>query len=120
MGSLSNVHRNQQIEKTRHHFGKGVYLLMVEGVVRLHCLSDVGIFVQNPLTNLTCGWLVDTVCKVPTNCEMVVLDNQFFNFMRRSFFVGDFFFFFFPFCFVCYVLINALVIPSKIGISSLV
>ena len=51
---------------------------MVEGVVRLHCLSDVGIFVQSPVTNLTCGWHVDTVCKVPTNCEMVVLDNQVF------------------------------------------
>ena len=51
---------------------------MVEGVVRLHCLSDVGILVQSPLTNLTCGWHVDTVCKVPTNCEMVVLDNQIF------------------------------------------
>ena len=78
VGSLSNVHRNQQIEKTRHHIGKGVYLLMVGGVVRLHCLSDVGIFVQSPLSNLTCGWHVDTVCKVPTNCEMVVLDNQVF------------------------------------------
>lgn len=78
VGSLSNVPRNEQIERTRQHIGKGVSLFMVGGVVGLQCLSDVSIFVQSPLSNSIYHWDTETVCKVPKDAEMVVFNNQVF------------------------------------------
>ena len=65
LGLLSNIHRDQQIEQTRRHVGKGVHLFYVGGEVYAECQSETSIFVQSPNSNMRYDWHPATVCKIP-------------------------------------------------------
>ena len=65
LGLLSNIHRDQQIEQTRRHIGKGVHLFYVGGEVYAECQSETSIFVQSPNSNMRYDWHPATVCKIP-------------------------------------------------------
>ena len=65
LGLLSNIHRDQQIEQTRRHIGKGVHLFYVGGEVYAECQSESSIFVQSPNSNMRYDWHPATVCKIP-------------------------------------------------------
>ena len=65
LGLLSNIHRDQQIEQTRRHMGKGVHLFYVGGEVYAECQSETSIFVQSPNSNMRYDWHPATVCKIP-------------------------------------------------------
>ena len=76
LGLLSNIHRDQVIEQTRRHIGKGVRLFYVGGEVWAECLSESSIFVQSPNSNMRYAWHPATVCKIPPGCHMCVFNNQ--------------------------------------------
>ena len=65
LGLLSNIHRDQQIETTRRHIGRGVHLFYVGGEVYAECQSESSVFVQSPNSNTRHNWHPATVCKIP-------------------------------------------------------
>ena len=76
LGALSNVHRNDKIEKARLHIGKGVQLwLMNEGDVWLECLSDHSVFVQSFYLDSQAGRSPgDAVHKIYPTARLQVFD----------------------------------------------
>ena len=64
LGLLSNVFRDQQIEQTRRHIGKGVHLFYQDGAVYAECQSETSIFVQSPISNMRNNWHPETVREV--------------------------------------------------------
>lgn len=84
LGNLSNVSRNNTVENTRRHIGKGVQLSYIGGEVLVDCLSDCAMFVQSRLCNVQHGFHPTTVCKVPPNCSLKVFSLHHFAELLRE------------------------------------
>ena len=56
IGLLSNVNRDQVIEQTRRHIGKGIRLTYVCGEVYIENLSETSVFVQSQNCNVRHHW----------------------------------------------------------------
>ena len=106
LGQLSNVNRNSTIENTRRHIGQGTRLLnshydivtkqpffyfpgirlrYSDGRVYVKCLSKHAIFVQSRNCNAIYHNPPTTVCKVPSESELVIFDeSSFADFLRES------------------------------------
>ena len=76
IGLLSNVNRDQVIEQTRRHIGKGIRLTYVCGEVYIENLSETSVFVQSQNCNVRHHWHPATVCKVPPGCHLNIFNNQ--------------------------------------------
>ncbi|XP_025413593.1 protein mothers against dpp-like [Sipha flava] len=76
LGQLSNVNRNQTIENTRRHIGRGIQLHYIGGEVYAECLSDSAVFVQSRNCNHHHNFHPLTVCKIPAGCSLRIFNNQ--------------------------------------------
>lgn len=79
LGSLSQVNRPSQVEKTRRHIGRGLKLHHIGDEVYVECLSDASIFVQSPSCNQIHSWHPATVVKVPPKCNLKLFDSTTFT-----------------------------------------
>ena len=79
VGALTNVHRDDVIEHTRHHIGKGVLLYYNGGEVFAECLSESSIFIQSRSLNQMNGLGKDSVFKVPSGHKVKVFSNLHFE-----------------------------------------
>ncbi|VDN57932.1 unnamed protein product [Dracunculus medinensis] len=81
LGMLSNVNRNQQIETTRRHIGKGVKLTYVpsQGTLFAECQSEAAIFIQSRNCNYLHNFHPTTVCKITNGISLKIFDMSKFR-----------------------------------------
>ncbi|VDK18111.1 unnamed protein product, partial [Anisakis simplex] len=81
LGLLSNVNRNQQIESTRRHIGKGVKLTYVphQGTLFAECQSESAIFIQSRNCNYFHNFHPTTVCKITNGISLKIFDMSKFR-----------------------------------------
>ncbi|KAI1705702.1 MH2 domain-containing protein [Ditylenchus destructor] len=84
LGLLSNVNRNNTIECTRRHIGRGVRFNCKDMQVTALNLSESPIFIQSRNANFKYGLQSTAVCRVPPNSSMVVFDYQLFHNMLEK------------------------------------
>ena len=85
VGLLSNIHRDEVIERTRQHIGRGVRLSYVGGKVWAECLSKCSIFLQSRNMNMRHSFHPTTVCKIPPGYQLCIFNNlDFANMFAES------------------------------------
>uniref|UniRef100_A0A915DMC5 Mothers against decapentaplegic homolog n=1 Tax=Ditylenchus dipsaci TaxID=166011 RepID=A0A915DMC5_9BILA len=84
LGLLSNVNRNNTIECTRRHIGRGVRFTCSDMHVTVLNLSESPIFIQSRNSNFKYSLQSTAVCRVPSNSSMVVFDYHLFHSMLEK------------------------------------
>jgi len=79
LGIFQNVNRNNTIESTRRHIGRGVRFSCVDFQVIAFNLSDASVFIQSRNANFKHNLQSTAVCRVPSNGSIVVFDYQLFS-----------------------------------------
>lgn len=84
LGQLSNVSRNNTVEKTRKHIGRGVKLSYEGGSVFIECLGDSSVFVQSRNSNKEYGFHPCTVVKIQSGIKLKIFSNKYFYDILRK------------------------------------
>ena len=80
LGSLSNVNRQEIVERTRNGIGKGLHLYRTKNYeIHARCLGDSPLFVQSQCCNLRYNWDPGTVCKIPPDFNLKVFTMEEFQ-----------------------------------------
>nr|AEP16393.1 Smad1/5 [Mnemiopsis leidyi] len=79
LGQLSNVSRNNTVEKTRKHIGRGVKISFEDNKVYIECLGDSAVFVQSRNSNKEYGFHPSTVVKIQSGVKLKIFCHKLFH-----------------------------------------